>query len=193
MVSMTIFRSRFGRIFTIAVGIALAAAQAPVLVPFNGLGLLHSIPLTATLGFATWAAFWRPSLIVDDAGVHIRNVVADYDVEWGAIQQVDTKWGLTLFTSNGKITAWAAPAPGRHAAFTATRDQGQFLPESTYLAGTVRPGDLVTSESGAAAAHIRRLWADRRGEVGVAVRRVNLPVVVTFCILLSASALSLSV
>ena len=133
MDSMTVFRSRFGQVFTVATWVILAAAQAPVFFPVDINGIAHSVPLTALLGFSVWAAFWRPSLRVDDRGIRIRNVVADYDIEWGAVQQVDTKWGLTIFTAIGKITAWATPAPGRHSAFTASKDQGRFLPESTYL------------------------------------------------------------
>jgi len=193
MDSMTVFRSRFGRVFTVATWVILAAAQAPVFFPVDINGIAHSVPLTALLGFSVWAAFWRPSLGVDDRGIRIRNVVADYDIEWGAVQQVDTKWGLTIFTAIGKITAWATPAPGRHSAFTASKDQGRFLPESTYLVGTIRPGDLSTSESGAAAAHIRRVWETRRDEDGVATKRVNLPVVTVFAGLFLATAISLSI
>lgn len=193
MESMTVFRSRFGRVFTVSTWVVLAVAQAPVLFPVDINGIAHSVPLTALLGFSVWAAFWRPALSVDDRGIRIRNVLADYDVEWGAVQQVDTKWGLTIFTAIGKITAWAAPAPGRHSAFTASKDQGRFLPESTYLVGTIRPGDLSTSESGAAAAHIRRVWETRRDEDGVATRRVNLPVIAAFAVLVLATAISLSV
>jgi hypothetical protein len=67
------------------------------------------------------------------------------------------------------------------------------LPESTYLVGTIRPGDLSTSESGAAAAHIRRVWETRRDEDGVATKRVNLPVVTAFAGLVLATAISLSI
>lgn len=190
METMTVFRSRFGRVFCVVTWVALAVAEAPVLT--DGVGLLRSLPLAALIGFAVWAAFWRPVLRVDDDGLHIRNVATDYDIEWGAIQQVDTKWGLTIFTEIGKVSVWAAPAPGRHAAFTATRDQGTFLPESTYLSGTVRPGDLATTESGAAAAFIRREWERRRGDVGRATRRLSVGVLVTFGVLILAAAAGLS-
>ena len=191
METMTVFRSRFGRVFCVVTWVVLAVAEAPVL--GDSVALLRSLPLAATLGFAVWAAFWRPVLRVDDDGLHIRNVVTDIDIEWGAIQQVDTKWGLTIFTNIGRIPVWAAPAPGRHAAFSATRDQGKFLPESTYLAGTVRPGDLATTESGAAAALIRRGWERRLGETGTATRRFSVHVLVTFGVLVLATAASLSV
>lgn len=193
METMTTFRSRFGQIFSVVTWVVLGAAQAPVVVPFDAVGLLHSIPLTATFALAVWAAFWRPVLRVGDDGIAIRNVFTDYDIPWGAVQQIDTKWGLTVFTEIGRITAWAAPAPGRHSSFSASRDQGQFLPESTYLNGTIRPGDLATSESGAAAAHIRRIWETRRDEVGVATKRVDVRLIVAFAVLMAATALSLSV
>ena len=190
METMTVFRSRFGRVFSVVTWVVLAVAEAPVL--GDTLGLLRSLPLATLIGFTVWAAFWRPVLRVDDAGLHVRNVIADYDIEWGAVQQVDTKWGLTIFTELGRVSVWAAPAPGRHAAFTASRDQGQHLPESTYVSGTVRPGDLATTESGAAAALIRRRWEGRLDESGLATRRYSVGVLVTFGVLVVAAAAGLS-
>lgn len=190
METMTVFRSRFGRVFSVMTWVVLAVAEAPLV--GNIPGLLRSLPVAAALGFAIWAAFWRPVLRVDDNGLHIRNVVTDIDIEWGAVQQVDTKWGLTIFTSIGRIPVWAAPAPGRHAAFSATRDQGKFLPESTYVSGTVRPGDLASTESGAAAALIRREWERRRGVDGTATRRYSVRIIATFCVLALAAAAGMS-
>lgn len=182
METMTVFRSRFGRVFSVVTWVVLVAATIPTLVDANT--LVRGLPLAALLGFGVWAIFWRPALIVHDKGLHIRNVVTTVDVDWGAIQQVDTKWGLTIYTDRGRVSVWAAPAPGRHTAFRASRREGQHLPESTYLAGTVRPGDLASSESGAAAAFIRREWERRRGASGAVVRRTSVPVLVTLITLI---------
>lgn len=148
-------------------GLALAGVYAT-----DGLwGALLALPLAATVGYVSLLLFWFPRVEVTEDLVIIKNVFRTYLVPIRAIARIDTKWALALILPSGKkITSWSATAPGRHSSLFASRDQGQHLPESTYLAGTVRPGDLITSDSGAAAAAIRRLWEaspkDGVGEIG---------------------------
>ena len=123
---------------------------------------LVSLPGVSLIAATALLLFWFPRVEVGDEGVRIVNVFREHHIGWGAIKLIDTRWALAIVTEKGKITAWGAPAPGRHSSIFASRDQGQHLPESTYIAGTVRPGDLVTSDSGAAAAHIRRLWEENQ-------------------------------
>lgn len=168
------FVSRSGRVLAGITAATLGLAGATALVPFD---VATALRVVAVVGFGAtglYAAFWRPRLDVSDDGVVVRNVVSTHEIEWGAITRIDTKWGLTFVTDRGKVSVWAAPAPGRHAALLASREHGAHLPESTYLAGTIRPGDLVTSESGGAAAVVRREWERRHTEGGTRdVRRVN--------------------
>lgn len=162
------FNSRFGRVLTIAV----AVVAATVLVASAQVGpeaLLRAVAPCALLVGATWAAFWRPKVSVDDEVVTVRNVFSTDRVRLEQIRRIDTRFALTLDTTQGKVSAWAAPAPGRHSTILARREDGQNLPESTYIADTVRPGDLTTSDSGAVAAVIRRRWEelrDVRGSIG---------------------------
>ena len=151
---------------------------------------LISLPGIALIAAVALLLFWFPRVEVGDAGVRIVNVFRKHDISWGAIKLIDTRWALAIVTEKGKVSAWGAPAPGRHSSIFASRDQGQHLPESTYLAGTVRPGDLVTSDSGAAAAHIRRLWEQRRdGDVSV-TSKWSATKIVVLLVLVVATALS---
>jgi hypothetical protein len=108
--------------------------------------------------------YWLPRVEVDEGGVRIINIVRTHYISWGAIELIDTKYTLSLRALGKKYSAWGAPAPGRHSAIFASRDQGAHLPESSYLAGTVRPGDLINSDSGAPAAYIRRIWEQTRDQ-----------------------------
>jgi hypothetical protein len=108
----------------------------------------------------------RPQIRVTESGVEIVNPYREFEISWSAIERIDTKWGLTLQVGNRKYGAWSAPAPGRHSSYRAARFEGKHLPESSYLAGTVRPGDLVSSDSGAAAYTIRKEW-ERRRDLGL--------------------------
>jgi hypothetical protein len=121
-------------------------------------GLLF-LPWDALVVGSVWALYYRPEVGVDDGGVHVVNVLRTIDVPWPSIQRIDTKWALTLFTAYGKVTAWAAPAPGGFASRMAGRQDFKGLPESTYGGGgSIRPGDLPGTASGSAALVIRRHW-----------------------------------
>ena len=161
---MQVFRSRFGRVITIIISCVMALAFITSIANQGVAEAIRSLPVIALLVFIVVILFWLPRVEIDEGGVRIINVIRTHYVSWGAISRIDTRYALTLFVGEKKYVAWGATAPGRHAAFFATRDQGTHLPESTYLAGTVRPGDLVTSDSGAAAAVIRQRWEKLQGQ-----------------------------
>ena len=150
---------------------------------------LISLPGMALIAISSLLLFWFPRVEVSEECVKIVNVFREHNISWGAIKLIDTRWALAITTDKGKITAWGAPAPGRHSSIFASRDQGQHLPESTYISGTVRPGDLVSSDSGAAAAHIRRLWEQRKGAHVVVASKINFGKIALVAILLVATAL----
>lgn len=154
------FRPLFGRILsgTLMAGCALALVTS--IMQGGSTALVTVAPWLLLVMITLWAMYWNPRVIVDDGGVRLVNVLATIDIPWPAIQRIDTKWALTLFTAYGKFTAWAAPAPGGIAAARgASKRQITGLPESTYAAGaSVRPGDLPSSPSGAAASVVRARW-----------------------------------
>jgi hypothetical protein len=113
------------------------------------------------LAVAGWVMFWRPAVVVSDAGVELRNPFRSIGVPWDALAHVDTKYALTLVAGGRRFTAWAAPAPGIWGARNARPEHLRGLPESTYgPARSVRPGDLAHTHSGQAAAVVRERWAE---------------------------------
>lgn len=158
----TSFRPAFGRVLSIVMGAISVAALAGFVVTGDWLGLVRYGWILLLLPAITFALFWFPGLDVAEHEVTVRNVFSTFHVPWPAIQRVDTKWALTLYTARGKVTAWASPAPNRYAAQVsasgdtrlAGRDQG----------GSIRPGDLLTTPSGAAAYVIRSHWEQLRDD-----------------------------
>jgi hypothetical protein len=189
---MTTFVSRSGRILAVVFVLVFSGAAATTAATGDIVEALRGVSVTAFLALSIYAAFWRPRLIIRETGVNVRNIVATHEIEWGAIERIDTKWGLTLFLKNRRISVWAAPAPSRYAAMFASRDQGQHLPETTYLAGTVRPGDLVTSDSGGAAALARRHWERRTNDSARVESRVNIQLIAALIVLGIAAAAALA-
>lgn len=159
----TVFRPTFGRVLSVAVW--LICLVTVVLTAPNGVGqVLAELPWLLLASGAVWALFWNPRVVVDDGGVHVVNVLRTFDIPWPAIQQVDTKWALTLVTAYGRITAWAAPAPGGLAGSRRMiRSRREDIPQSARGPGnTVRPADLPGTASGSAATAVRHRWEELR-------------------------------
>ena len=151
------FRPAFGRVLTITIALIALGALIGFVVAGDIAGLLRSGWWLVLLAVVTWALFWMPRVDVLEHEVTIRNPLSTWHVPWPAIERIDTKWALTLFTPRGKIEAWAAPASGRYTVFTLSPGDTR-VSETARLAGSIRPGDTLSSESGAAANHIRRHW-----------------------------------
>ena len=158
----TVFRPWFGRVLAAVIGLICAIALVALVASDGAVALIQAGPWLGLVAGACWAAFWRPHVAVDDAGVHLVNVLRTIDMPWPAIQAVDTKFALTLITAYGRYTGWAAPAPGAHAAVRATHQDARRLPDSAWGAGGIRPGDLPSTPSGNAALLIRQRWEQLR-------------------------------
>ncbi|NLE71986.1 MAG: PH domain-containing protein [Actinomycetales bacterium] len=154
------FRPTFGRNLTAVVAVLAAAAFVWTVVE-NPADARYA-PVFALVVAAVWALYGRPAVVVSDGGVELVNVLRTVELPWPAIERIDTKYALTLYTPYGAYAAWAAPAPSREVSLRATRSDTRHLPESTYIGGGIRPGDLVGTASGEAAAHIRRRWEELR-------------------------------
>lgn len=156
----TNFRPAFGRVLSVIVAIIAGSGLAGFVVAGDGAGLLRygwGLLLLAALAFAL---YWFPSLDVAEHEITVRNVFSTTHLPWPAIQRIDTKYALTLYTADGKVTAWASPAPNRYAAQSANRLDARL---AAGASGTnPRPGDLPSTASGAAALVIRTHWEDLR-------------------------------
>lgn len=158
-----VFRPRLSR-YLPPTAAALGVVALGLVVATDGIrGATTAAPWVALLVGLVWAAYGRPHLMIDDSGILVVNVFRSVKIPWPAVQRIDTKWALTLYTAYGKITAWAAPAPGAVATRLATPRDLRGLPESTYGPGeSIRPGDLPQYPSGAAAGMVRRRWETLR-------------------------------
>jgi Bacterial PH domain len=152
-------RPWWGRALTIAIAAICLAVTIWTGIGDSWTDAAVTLPWTALLTLTCWATFWRPRVAVSDAGVELVNVTRTVFIPWPALQDIDTKWSLTLITAYGRFTAWSAAAPGARGALLSLggspQEHGRRGPQP---AEAVRPGDLVDSPSGSAAALIRRRW-----------------------------------
>lgn len=178
MAGLQTYRSRSGQWFT---GIAAALAAAMLLSLVIGgdfVAALRLVPSIATILVLVWALWWQPAVIVEDSGVTVRNVFRTIRLTWPSIERVETRWALTLYTATDKVAAWAAPAPSSLTVNRMAPSDSTHLPASTYQEdGTIRPGDLPQSASGAAALLIRERWEQlrRAGHLDDAAVEVDRP------------------
>jgi hypothetical protein len=155
-------RSRFGKVLVVVCGVI--AVVFLVSLAFTGIGpLLRWGPMAILVEYVIWMLYWAPAVTIAPSGVIVRNPAREYEVTWPAIERIDTKYALMLYTAAGAITAWSAPAPGRHATMRVAAPELKGLPESTYAAqNSIRPSDIPSSESGLAALYVRRYWEQLR-------------------------------
>jgi hypothetical protein len=159
----TTLRSRFGIALVIVVWCVLAAILIGFIVQLQLIPILRFTPVLLLAGYLIWILMWSPSVTIAPSGVTVRNLLRSNAVSWPAIERVDTRFALTLYTKGRKIVAWSAPAPSRFAAYrTARSSVNRNLPESTYVGGAIRPGDIPQSDSGLAALYVRRYWEQLR-------------------------------
>ncbi len=192
------FRPAFGRVLSITIALIALGALIGFVVAGDIVGLLRSGWWLVLLAAVTWALYWMPAVEVLEHEVLVRNPLSTWHVPWPAIERIDTKWALTLYTPRGKIEAWAAPASGRYTVFTLGPEDTR-VSETARLAGSIRPGDTLSSESGAAANQIRRHWEqlrddgllDRPLEAGSLRRTPNSRTIALLSVLVALSLLGL--
>ncbi|MEJ1229558.1 MAG: PH domain-containing protein [Galbitalea sp.] len=159
----TTLRPLFGKVLVVLMWLICASALVGLILESDPLAFFRYVALIAFAAYGVWILFWSPSVTITPAGVTVRNLLRSFDVSWPAIERVDTKFALTLFTAARKIVAWSAPQPSRFAAIRTSRAEIRNLPESSYgVGGSIRPGDLPASASGLAALYVRRYWEQLR-------------------------------
>ena len=190
-----------GRILFIAtLAVVLVCVVALLAQDDRGTTLRYGVVLV-TSAYLVWLLFWAPCVEVSDGGIRLKNVWRTIELPWPAIERIDTRFALTLYTSYGRFVAWAAPASGRHRVITTSPSDLKNLPETSYSAGTVGLGDVPRSDSGDAAAVVRQRWEELRDSGHLDGARTDpelKPVhwhrshLVTFSILAGLSVLALS-
>ncbi|GIT80673.1 hypothetical protein LLS1_23420 [Leifsonia sp. LS1] len=168
-----VFVSRFNRVLAVLVWAAAAVLTVGLLVSVHDARLLYVVPC-ALFALIGWAMLWRPLFVVDRDGLTAVNVTRTVHIPWEALIHVDTKYALTLYTPGRKIPVWSAPAPGTSRTLRATRDETKGRVGRPSVEATVRrPGDLLSTESGAAAEVVRRRWSELQASGAIEAGRAE--------------------
>ena len=153
-----IVNSRFNRVLAVGIWTVSAVIAVSLFFVDRPSQLAYLVPL-ACVNLLVWESLWRPLLTITNDGVEVINPFRSIHIPWNALVNVDTKFALTLFTPGRKFEVWVAPSPGRSFGYrSAAVADREIRRSSPHSSSTVRPGDLVTSESGAAASLVRSRW-----------------------------------
>lgn len=153
------FRPVFGRVLAAVVAALCAAGCVGLVLADDTENLLRTVPLLLFFSAAAAALFWQPHIVVEEAGITVVNVFRTFFVPWPHVERIDTRYTLTLFTAQRRISVWAAPSPGIRGAIAIERSDLRNLGDSAYGTGrSVRPGDSVTTASGQVAFVLRQRW-----------------------------------
>ncbi|MDH6236141.1 PH domain-containing protein [Cryobacterium sp. CG_9.6] len=173
------YRPVFGRFLTCAIAAVCLTGLIGLAITGSPVDLLRTVWLLALFTFVTYALFWRPKIVVSDH-ITVVNVFQTVVVEWPQIERIDTRFSLTLYTKERRISVWAAPSPGVRGSLAIERSDVANLNESAYGPGrSVRPGDSVSTASGQVAFVIRQRWEELRDADEIDFAIVGSPLVVT--------------
>jgi len=103
------FSSRYGRALTVAAGVVALVAVVAVGLQDGLREVVRALPLAGSVVLGVWVLFWRPAVVVSDGGVLIRNPLRSTHVPWPTYRGLTVQWSLVLHTTDGDVTAWAAP------------------------------------------------------------------------------------
>jgi hypothetical protein len=113
---------------------------------FYGGDILATVAICAAGITASYLLFLKPYLLIFDEGIKIVNPTKEITASWNLINEIETRYTMSLVINGVTYYAWAAPAPsGRHSRRMHKTDlhPGAEAPR--------RVGDSLQSDSGAAA------------------------------------------
>ena len=155
----------FGVAVVVALGLVFAVAS-------EGDSQMTAAVAAYAMAFvsAVYLAYGRPKVTVFDEGILIVNPLVAVTIGWQDVEDIDTRFSLSVQYAGKRINAAAAPAPGRHHARTVHPNElkGVAIP----MAEAMRPGDSPRSDSGVAAHLARSRWAafQKGGITGAAMQ-----------------------
>jgi hypothetical protein len=100
---------------------------------------------------SAYLLFLRPYVLIFDEGIKIVNPTKEITVTWDLVDQIDTKYSMSISVGDQIFHAWAAPAPSR--THQRRLHKSDLLPGADPLR---RVGDSSRSDSGVCA-HIAKL------------------------------------
>jgi len=105
--------------------------------------LLLTIGVCGAGAFGSYLLFLKPYVLLFDEGIKIINPTKEITATWDLVEEIETKYSMSIQIRGESFYAWAAPAPsGRHSRRMHSTD---LLPGAD---APRRVGDSLKSDSG---------------------------------------------
>ena len=120
---------------------------------FYGGDILVTIGICGAGAFGSYLLFLKPYVLLFDEGIKIVNPTKEITATWDLVEEIETKYSMSIHVNERTYYAWAAPAPsGRH---SRRMNKSDPFPGADSAR---RVGDSLQSDSGVCAymANIRR-------------------------------------
>jgi hypothetical protein len=174
------YRPLFGRVLAVIVGVICVVGIVGLAVLGDWANLATTVLPLLFFGVLVYALFWRPLISIDERGLTVVNIFRSVFLPWSALERIDTRYSLTLFTPTRKVPVWAAPGPSARRTTATERGVGGG-PASLRIADVVDERWEALREAGALTG------TDREVDVRTRVHWITIAVLVA---LLVASLLS---
>jgi len=151
-----IFRPKSGYIFAgMALWIVATMLYLQIIDYGFNFGLIVASIWGALVCSICYQIFIHPKVVFFDEGVEIVNPFTHYLIGWQDVEQIDTRYTMSIKTSGEsvgikKIYAFAAPAPGRY--HSRSIHQSELRGLNIQGAGSIQSGQGPRSHSGVASA-----------------------------------------
>ena len=120
---------------------------------FYGGDIVMNIGICGAGAIGAYLLFLKPYVLLFDEGIKIVNPTKEITATWDLVEEIETKYSMSIHINDRTYYAWAAPAPsGRH---SRRMNKGDLFPGADSAR---RVGDSLRSDSGVCAymASLRR-------------------------------------
>lgn len=120
---------------------------------FYGGDILMTIGICGAGAYGSYLLFLKPYVLLFDEGIKIVNPTKEITATWDLVEEIETKYSMSIHINDRTYYAWAAPAPsGRH---SRRMNKSDLFPGADSAR---RVGDSLQSDSGVCAymANLRR-------------------------------------
>ncbi|MGO4690947.1 PH domain-containing protein [Glaciibacter sp. 2TAF33] len=138
------YRPLFGRVLTAAVAVICVVGIVGLVVLGDWASLWPTLWPLLFFAVLVYALFWRPVISIDERGITVVNVLRTVFLPWAALERIDTRYTLTLYTPTRKVPVWAAPGPTARRSTASERGVGGD--SSTAGPASLRIANVVTEQ-----------------------------------------------
>lgn len=110
-----VFRTGFARVIAVLV-VGVCAVALIVSGISHPASVLQPGWVFGCAGIVAWIAFWRPHVEISDGEIVLANIVRTVGVPWVRVTAIDSRWSLTIHTSERRYQSWASPGSSGMAA-----------------------------------------------------------------------------